>query len=245
MSELDKAGYHVFEATEETRAWAGAAHKVACDVTKDPAQRALWLRHQNTWFVGVDALPNDPDGSISNVPLKGPWKDHIVSPTHWHKAQISVVYEGYPKQDKNQSDANHRFRVNRAAAHVDGLLLEDGKRYLREPHAFILGISLNESDAAPLKVWPGSHRIMGPALARALGLGPDLTEAYKAARAEVFESIAPVDVALTFGQSVLLDRHILHGMSPWEDGQTAPIEGRMTAYFRPQFDDFSDWLPLF
>ncbi|WP_375267501.1 hypothetical protein [Planktotalea sp.] len=244
MMDYEKDGFAIFEANDATRAWARAAHKIACEVTADPEQQAQWLRHQNTWFVGVDALPNADDGSIANVPLSGPWQEYVLAPSHWHKAQISVVYEGYPKQDKEQSDANHRFRINRAAAHVDGLLLENGKRYLREPHAFILGVSLNESDAAPLKVWPGSHTLMGAELAKALNAGPDLTGVYKATRARVFETIKPVDVPLRFGQSILLHRHMLHGMSPWQDGQTAPKEGRMTAYFRPQFNNAKAWLPL-
>jgi len=244
LSALETLGFRLFDATQDTLRWARTAHKVACQVTRDPEQRQLWMRHQETWFVGVDALPNESDGSISQVALTGPWHADIDPPAHWHKAQISVMHPGYPQQDDGQSDANHRFRVHRAAAHVDGVLLENGKRYVAEPHAFILGIALNQSDAAPLKIWPESHHIMGPALARALAKGPDVTDAYKAARAEVFETIQPRDLPLSTGQSVLLHRHLLHGMAPWKDGDTAPPEGRMTVYFRPQFGNAKDWLPL-
>ncbi len=241
---MSAQGFQIFSPSAAVRAWASAAHKIACVVTNEPALQKAWLRHQKTWFVGVDALPNAPDGSISDLPLQGPWDAHISPPSAWHKAQISVIYQGYPKQDPDQSDANHRFRIKRAAAHVDGLLLEGGKRYLREPHAFILGIALNDSDAAPLRVWPGSQRIMGPALALALRSRLDLTEVYKTARQKVFDTIEPQDVPLEFAQSILLHRHLLHGMAPWEKGATAPPEGRMTAYFRPQLDNLNDWLPL-
>ena len=115
-------GYQVFDGDPAVLKWAKAAHKLAVKVTSDPEMRRANLRHGDTWFVGVDALPNDAAGAVDGVPLTGPWKRHINRPERWHPAQISVVYPGYPKQDKDESDANHRFRVLRAAAHVDGLL---------------------------------------------------------------------------------------------------------------------------
>jgi hypothetical protein len=38
-----------------------------------------------------------------------------------------------------------------------------------------------------------------------------------------------------------VDRFALHGVAPWRSGDTAPPEGRMIAYFRPEFDDPTDW----
>lgn len=244
---LNDDGYIVFNTDPDVSRWAAAAHQIGTERAQDPRTKAANLRHGNTWFVGVDALPNDPSGAINNTPLKGPWQDHITAPDHWHAAQLSIVYPGYPKQDPEESGANHRYRITRFAAHVDGLLPEGPtrRRYLREPHAFILGLPLNTCAAAPLMIWPGSHRIMGAALRNAIGgrdpATVDLTEHYQAARRDVFEQIAPLAVTATPGQSVLLHRHVLHGVAPWAEGVTGPPEGRMIAYFRPQ-THASNWL---
>ena len=70
----------------------------------------------------------------------------------------------------------------------------------------------------------------------------DLTEIYKAARAKVFEQIEPVEVHAALGQSILLHRHLLHGVAPWKVNDVAPPEGRMVAYFRPEYAQITDWL---
>ena len=234
-------GFTVFAHDDRVADWAQAAHESAVHVSQDPDVRAANLRHGQTWFVGVDVLPTDPDGSIAGVPLVGPWTDHITAPNTWHRAQLSIVYPGYPKQDQGETDANHRYRITRKAAHVDGLLPigPQRRRYMREPHAFILGLPLNVSDASPLVVWPGSHLMMGAALRQAIGDNDptqvDITDAYHAARRMVFERIPPVAVPVESGQSVLLHRHLLHGVDVWHTGATAPPEGRMIAYFRPEF----------
>ncbi len=243
----DGAGFCVFAHQEETAAWANAAHDAALHIARDPAIRAANLRHGNTWFVGVDALPNDPDGSIAGVPLAGRWGSQIAPPATWHPAQLSIVYPGYPQLDPAETDANHRYRITRKAAHVDGLLPVGSarRRYLREAHAFILGLPLTRSDASPLMVWPGSHRIMGAAFRQAVGRNApceiDLTDAYHAARRAVFDQITPVAVCARPGQAVLLHRHLLHGVEVWHQGALAPAEGRMIAYFRPVFSA-ADWL---
>lgn len=245
MSDLESDGFVVFDADPRVTRWATHAHVAACIVTADPVERAKWLRHGDTWFVGVDALPNGADGSIEGAQLCGPWDDHVAAKA-WHNAQVSVVYPGYPKQDVGESDAAHRFRVVRSAAHVDGLHLENGRRIVREPHDFILGLALNDSDACPLVVWRGSHKMMRAALRRAVGtgnpIGADVTEIYKETRAKVFETCAPVQVPLRVGQSVLVDRFALHGVAAWQSGMHAPPEGRMVAYFRPECADPMGWL---
>ncbi|MEW9921403.1 hypothetical protein AB2B41_17480 [Marimonas sp. MJW-29] len=234
-------GYEVFDSDAAVARWARAALRIARVIAADPAQRAQHLRHGKTWFVGVDALPNAADGAIEGVPLTGPWERRVDRPASWHAAQLSIVYPGYPARDPDQSEANHRFRVTRFAAHVDGLLPvgPDRRRYLREPHAFVLGLPLNLAEVAPLMVWPGSQRIMGAAFRAVIGerepTKVDLTEAYQAARREVFDSIAPMPVAARPGQAILLHRHLLHGMAPWPAHTPGPAEGRMLAYFRPQF----------
>lgn len=240
-------GFTVFAHDDATFAWVQAAYRAAIEVAQDPEKRRTNLRHGETWFVGVDALPNAPDGSVGGVALTGLWRDHITAPDHWHQAQLSIVYPGYPKQDADETDANHRYRITRKAAHVDGLLPigPDKRRYLREPHAFILGLPLNASDAAPLVVWPGSQRIMGAALAEVIGTQDptdvDLTDAYQAARRAVFARIEPVAVQAMPGQAMLLHRHLLHGVDVWHPDATAPPEGRMIAYFRPEFSA-AEWV---
>ena len=234
-------GFNVFGRDDMTWAWAQAAHMVAVKLSQDATVRNANLRHGDTWFVGVDALPNAQDGGIAGVALNGVWMDHITPPARWHHAQVSIVYPGYPKQDPDETDANHRYRINRKAAHVDGLLPigPNRRRFMQEPHAFILGLPLNKSDASALVVWPGSQLIMGAAFRKAIGgMDPcqvDLTEIYHTARRVVFEQIEPVTIQAEPGQAVLLHRHLLHGVDVWHLGAVAPPEGRMIAYFRPEF----------
>lgn len=232
-------GYTVYDADPRVLAWAQAAHRMASKL--DTSER----RHGDTWFVGVDALDNAPDGSVDGVPLAGPWD---VATDDLHRAQVSIVYPGYPRQDADESDVAHRFRVKRDAAHMDGLLPEGAakRRHLREPHAYILGVTLNDVAASPLVVWPDSHKIMRAAFVeRFAGIAPDLwaeedvTDAYQTARRRVFETCTRVPVPLRLGQAVLLDRHLIHGVAPWDGGGDVP---RIVAYFRPQCADVADWL---
>jgi hypothetical protein len=233
-------GFTVFDHDPRVARWAAAAYQAALGL--DLKER----RHGGTWFVGVDALPNDASGRIGHTPLDGPWQ---LTPSSWHQAQLSVIYPGYPGRDPGESLAAHRFRLDRDAAHMDGLL-PDGplkRRHLREPHAFILGIPLNAVAASPLVVWPGSHKIMRAAFQdRLAGIVPDnwadedVTDIYQAARRDVFRACPRVPLPLRPGQAVLLDRHLIHGVAPWA-GDPLP-EGRMVAYFRPQVTDLRDWL---
>ncbi len=243
---LARDGFACFPPDPRVAAWAAAAHTCATRLASDPAMRAAHLRHGATWFVGVDALPNTPDGSLDGVPLAGPWQAHVPDLPQ-HRAQVSIIYPGYPQQDPGQSDANHRYRQRRAAAHVDGLLPigPDRRRYAREFHAYILGVPLNTCDAAPTLVWPGSHKIIGPALRAAIGAADprtvDVTEAYQDARREVFAKCDPVPLAAPPGASFLIHRHALHGTAPW--GDSPPLaEGRMIAFLRPEFPSAQLWL---
>lgn len=241
---LRRDGYVVLDADPRVQLWAEAAERAATTVAADPAVRAQNLRHGETWFVGVDALPNGARGCVDGVPLSGPWQD-IVPDLPMHAGQLSIIYPGYPKRDADQSEANHRYRVIRAAAHVDGLLPEgpQRRRFAREFHAYILGLPLNDVAAAPTVVWPGSHVLMQEALQAAIADRPvaqvDLTDAYHAARARVFDACAPVPIIARPGQSFLIHRFALHGTAPW-DGPAQ--QGRMIAFFRPEFSDPQDWL---
>ena len=70
----------------------------------------------------------------------------------------------------------------------------------------------------------------------------DLTTAYTAARARVFETCPRVAVAAAPGQAILLHRMTIHGVAPWQPGAMAPPEGRVIAYFRPLMASVADWL---
>lgn len=233
------AGYQRLGFDPAVARWAQAAHRAVQGI--DHSAR----RHGGTWFVGVDVLPNDADGAVTGVPM--PFA--AMAPT-WHAAQVSIIYPGYPGQDAGDTDAAHRFRLTRDAAHMDGLLPEgpDKRRHLREPHGFILGMALNVATASPLVVWSGSHLVMQAAFEKAYaGVSPgnygdvDVTDIYQAARREVFATCTRVEVSTAVGEAVILHRHLVHGVAPWAGD--APPEGRMIAYFRPQIDPV-DWIRI-
>ena len=163
--EFLQQGFLTFPAEAAVSRWAAAARPAAAAAARDPAQ-AHWLRCGGTWFVGVDALPNDAEGRVGGgPPLAGAAMDFIRGELGLslplHRAQVSVCYPGYPKPSPEESEAAFGFRLKRDAAHVDGLLAEgpEKRRCLKEPHAYVLGLALTEqsADAAPLTVWEGSH----------------------------------------------------------------------------------------
>jgi hypothetical protein len=242
---IDRDGFVTFGHDPRVARWADAAYQRTVALTAEKGVLAAQLRHQDTWFVGVDALDNDADGTVAGVALRGPWE---VPQLPLHRAQVSIVYAGYPQQDKDESAANHRYRLNRRAAHVDGLLPvgRDKRRFALEPHAYILGLPLNDISAAPTVVWKGSHHIMKRALVAAIGdqmpTDVDITDVYQAARREVFETCEMVALNCKVGEAFLLDRFALHGTEQW-DPSIAPVpEGRMIAFFRPEFANPRDWL---
>ncbi|WP_417209855.1 hypothetical protein [Antarctobacter sp.] len=244
LGDPDTLGWTRFASSPQTLAWARAARSAGHEVLADPAMRAKWLQCQGTWFVGVDALPTSPDGSIAGVPLAGPAIDRLGPLPALHPAQLSVTFPGYPKRRGGESDAGFRYRLTRDAAHVDGIIAEgpDRRRRILEPHAWILGLPLTEADpeASPLVVWEGSHTVIRAALRTALEDYPpedwggvDITEAYAAARRACFETCRRVTLPAAPGEAILLHRLALHGIAPWQDGANAAPEGRMVAYFRP------------
>lgn len=254
-----RAGWQVFPAERATCAWRDAVRGPALTAAAEPGLRARWLRHGGTWFVGVDVLPNDAQGRVGQgPPLSGAALDAaraVVGRLPLHPAQVSVTYEGYPGRDPGESDAAHRYRRLRDAAHIDGLLPEGAgrRRHLREPHGFILGIALTDAapSAAPLVVYEGSHEVMRAALRLALdGTDPeqwgeiDLTEAYHGARRRCFETCRRVEIALEPGEAVLLHRLALHGIAPWSAPAGSAPDGRALAYVRPCLPRSSDWLSL-
>jgi hypothetical protein len=227
--------------------WAATAAPVAARVVAESGE--AW-RAGGTWFVGLDALPNMPDGRIGDAEF--PWDDVGLAPVALHPAQVSVTRAGYPQPDTGESEKSFSFRRFRDAAHLDGLLPigPEKRRMVKEPHMWILGLPLNAADsrAAPLVVWEGSHRIMGQALRAALADAAtrpedmDITDPYQAARRAVFDTCPRVELPGRPGEAVILHRHLIHGVAPWADGAAADPPGRMVAYFRPLCPTFEDWL---
>ncbi|MCH2164168.1 MAG: phytanoyl-CoA dioxygenase family protein [Marinovum sp.] len=245
-----------FAADASCEPWLSAALAAAREAVDSPKMAEQW-RCEGTWFVGVDALDNDADGTVGDHPFNTQsieTAQGLFGRLPLHRAQLSVVRPGYPRPRDGESETAFRYRLIRDAAHVDGLLPvgPTRRRHLQEPHAWILGIALTDADpdASPLVVWPGSHVTMGKAFHVALSEAAvedwadvDLTEIYQTARKRVFETHARVALPMKRGEAVLLHRHVLHGIAPWADGAKADSLGRSVAYFRPQFaTNWQNWL---
>jgi hypothetical protein len=253
MAGFQRLGWARFPAEPALIAWAAAALSDArCRV----ATSSEGWKCGGTWFVGVDALANDPAGRVAGVPLVGRAMraaQGLYGALPQHRAQISVMKPGYPQPSADEIPAAYGYRLHRDSAHVDGLLPvgPDRRRMLQEPHAYILGLALNQTGAgaSPLVVWDGSHKIMAAVFAQAFagmdpGLWPqtDVTDMYQEARRKVFSQCQRRLLHQAPGEAVLLHRQLLHGVSPWSLGAEAPPEGRMIAYLRPQLPDIADWL---
>ncbi|CUH44108.1 hypothetical protein [Ruegeria atlantica] len=248
MTDFWDKGWIRFRHDPTLAQWVEHALPQARASVTDPAY-AEWLDCEGTWFIGVDALDNDPEGRVGQSDLlSGQAMDFIAE--HYgrlplHKGQVSVVYPGYPRPRRGENEAACRYRRNRDAAHVDGLrpMGPDRRRRVDEPHAWILGIPLTEAsaDAAPMVLWEGSHKILGAAFQHAMEDQPkdnrhqiDVTDIYQTARREVFETCPRIELPAKPGEAYLLHRHCLHGVAPWAEGATTGPDGRMIAYFRPE-----------
>jgi len=237
--------------------WIAHARPAAAAALEDPAHQH-WFRHGRSWFVGVHALDNDNRGAIGGGPplagpaveLLGTWLGDAMPP--WDRGQVSVCFSGYPRPTPDESPGRFAYRLERDAAHLDGLEARgpQRRRFLDEPHAFLLGIPLVAVDAgmAPFVLWQGSHEIMREALVRAFaGVDPqhwsalDLTDIYQAARRVVFAECPRIEITTKPGETYLVHRLTLHGMAPWR-GESRHAAGRTIIYFRPPFADPADWL---
>ncbi|WP_424970494.1 hypothetical protein [Dinoroseobacter sp. S76] len=255
---LEHQGWQVFDPEPAVLDWVAQIRPVALGLAADPDLRAQWLRHGGTWFAGVNALPNDGAGRVGEGPaLSGAAlaaAQGIAGPLPLDPAQISVTYPGYPRRDPGESESAHRFRRNRDAAHLDGLLPigPERRRFIAEPAAFVLGYPLTEADsgASPLVVWEGSHHLLRAALRRAMATLPpaewrtrDVTEIYTQTRREVFAQCKRVPLHAPPGGAILLHRLMLHGVAPWAEGARADPAGRAIAYFRPDLPGGAEaWL---
>ena len=225
--------------------WAAAARPLAVAALADAPRRA-----GGTWAVGLDALPNGPDGAVGVVAF--PWGALPLTPVALHRAQLSTLWPGYPQSDGDE--AAHRWRMTRDGAHLDGLIAgPDGRRRAEEPHAWILGLPITDcgAGAAPLVIWEGSHEVIRAGLLAALAdRDPatwgqaDLTEAYTSARRRVFAECPRVELPARPGEATLIHRMAIHGVAPWVPGADAPADGRIVAYFRPLMPSVADWLRL-
>ena len=110
--------------------------------------------------------------------------------------------------------AAFKYRLKKAAAHVDGLhpIGKEKIRKLKEQHAFILGIpvTLSSKKASPLVVWEGSQKIVKHYFKKSLSnVDPndwgniDLTTLYHQARREIFQSCTKVEIHATTGESYI------------------------------------------
>lgn len=259
VAALLERGWATFPAEKAVRDWAAAARPVAVARATDPGEQAKWLTCEGTWFVGVDALPNDAAGDLGAGPLCGAAYDAaraLYGDLPLHPGQVSVTWPGYPRPREGEGEGAFRYRLKRDAAHVDGLLAVGSgrRRMLKERHAYILGLPLTRcgAGASPFTVWEGSHHVMRAAFAQALDGIPeagwaetDLTDIYQQTRREVFESCRRVTLPAKPGEAYLVHRLALHGVAPWDEGAEAPPEGRMIVYFRPELPPGSrDWLEM-
>ena len=251
-------GWCRFPVDPHIRDWVDKALPAARAAVHDPAH-GQWLRCAGTWFVGVNALPNDKQGCIADGPrLKGQAIRFIgnvlrLPAFDWDRGQISVCYPGYPQPMDGETDAAFRFRRDRDAAHVDGIHGEGPKRrrFLREFHGFLLGIPLVDipEGAAPFVVWEGSHEVVREHFRQTFAnhlqstwTDLDLTAGYQAVRRAIFESCRRVVIPAQRGETYLVHRLALHGMAPWATGTPSSPDGRMIVYFRPEIGGPNHWL---
>jgi len=260
LADYAERGWMLFGVEKASRDWAAYARPLAAAALSDP-RHAERYKCAGTWFCGTNVLDNDEHGALpGGPPLAGAAVDfvhrHLCSgPLAWDRAQVSVCFPGFPRQAADETDASFRFRVKRDGAHLDGLMAEgpEKRRVLREHHAFLLGLPLNDAGAgcAPFVVWEESHDIIREMLREQLGhLAPpdwprvDLKRPYNEARKRVFEECRRVTVVPRKGEAVLVDRHVIHGTAPWSASaaDTGPNASRMIAFFRPQQRDLEAWL---
>jgi len=261
QTQLHHQGWCSFHDPTALLPWVESVYPSAIALLDQEAHRQGW-RHGCTWFVGVNALVNNEHGAVEGgLALPNSLCTWVKQEAgladgealHWEPAQVSVLRPGYPKQDADESDAAHGFRMRRDAAHVDGLLPVGParRRMPQEFHRFILGIPLQNvaAHAGPTVVWRGSHLIMQRAIAAVLRDIPeplwpqtDLTEVYQQTRREVFERCQRVELHVPRGSCYLIHRFALHGVAPWvaREGDNKAL--RPVVFFRPEIGDRQDWL---
>jgi hypothetical protein len=257
LNEFERKGWIKFEYDQRIVRWAKVANSKIIAKQKNKENFENGLTCQGTWFVGVDALDNNLDGTLDEVPLQGPFENLMKrSKVHGlHPAQVSIIFEGYPKPRDQESESSFNFRLKRDAAHIDGLIADfpGGPRKLKEPHAYVLGIPLNQvpKGASPVVVWEGSHHLISEAFERFfLNRTPhewrdiDIREVYFETRKSIFKKCIRRILHANVGESYMVHRLCLHGISPWNSKIKNLYEGRRIAYFRPELKDIANWPKL-
>lgn len=258
MADFATLGWEKFDYDPDLARWLDHIRPHAMARTTDPEHLKNWSRLQGSWFVGADVLGNDETGALEGSgPLSGHaaafCQDHTGPILDWGPGQVSTCYPNYPLKDDAESEANHRYRIKRASAHLDGLKAEgpERRRYLLEFHQFILGLPLNrtEADAAPFVIWEGSHVVLQDMLVKAFAQHApedwhkiDLTETYQQTRADIFENCKRIEIHASPGEAYIAHRFALHGVAPWGRAKDAH---RTILYFRPFWQgDLSEWISL-
>jgi hypothetical protein len=251
-------GWCQFESDPYLLNWIESALPVAQSLVIDP-DNAKWLRCGDTWFAGVNILPNANNGSVgSSSALGGDAVNFIaqalgLSKFDWDKAQVSICYPGYPLRMSIEKEAAFKFRRDRDAAHVDGLLPEgpNRRRFLREWHGFVLAIPLldYDNDASPFVIWEGSHEVVRGAFESLFLNHPpedwssiDVTERYHDIRRKILDTCRRVEIVAKPGEAYLVHRLALHGVAPWKASQDSICKQRMICYFRPETGVIEQWL---
>lgn len=242
-------GYCHFAYDEALDAWIDSILPMA-EATLTDSANAHWWRWRGTWFAGVNVLPNDKQGRCGDSkPLQGKAyefaKKHIPLCDDLDKAQISVCVSGYPQPD---GEAGFAFRLHKDAAHLDGLLKENDKRFLCEYHGYILGIGLNSTDekSSPVVIYEGSHKRVQAWLQKRFADEKawetiDLTAEYNALRKDILQTCPRKILPLQKGEAFILHRLSIHGTARWESESHTP---RKLAFFRPAISkkNMQNWL---
>jgi len=257
LSDFEQKGWIKFKFDQRVAHWANTANSKITSKLKNKEIFNNNLTCQGTWFVGVDALENDTNGALGEISLSGPFESLMkrTEARGLHAAHVSIIFEGYPKPRDQESESSFNFRLKRDAAHVDGLIADfpGGPRKLKEPHAYVLGIPLNQAPkgASPVVVWEGSHHLISKAFnSLFLNRDPekwkdlDVREVYMQTRKSIFEKCKRRVLHANLGESYMIHRLCLHGISPWEFEIKNFNEGRKIAYFRPELQNLADWPKL-
>ena len=69
----------------------------------------------------------------------------------------------------------------------------------------------------------------------------DIREIYFETRKEVFRKCRRIVLHANVGESYMVHRHCLHGISPWDPKTVSFSEGRKIVYFRPELEKLADW----
>jgi len=259
LHQLALQGWGQLPVSTELEAWQNYTLPFALQRMQAPDLQQWW-RYQNTWFVGVNALPNDTNGALDTGPslptdLLKQLTDYVAcTELALDQAQISACMPGYPKACADEPAASFAFRTQYYAAHLDGLrpLGPERRRHLTEQHSLILGIPLSNHlpEAGPVMVWPGSHKLIQAWLQAEFANVPepqwlekDLTHGYQSVRRHILETIQPEPIYTPPGGAYIIHRHAIHGQGLWpENIANVGNNGRIIAYFRPHLHKPTDWL---